>query len=187
MNYDYIESLVSLCKSGDIKSKENLISEFTPFIINFSSKAFIDGYDFEDIQNECYITLLHAIEMYNPVSHRFVAYATNAIKNSIYAIVKKSNITKQVQGINTLTFDGDLSSLNANFFSSFEDNLNYKYSSSNFFQLIDTLTPPEKELLVFNMLKQNSLKSYANWKNMPCSTVNNRKISLQKKLKKVLN
>ncbi|MBD7912047.1 MULTISPECIES: helix-turn-helix domain-containing protein [Clostridium] len=50
MNYDYIESLVISAKSGDKASKEKLIEEFKPFIINFSQKTYIDRYDLEDIQ-----------------------------------------------------------------------------------------------------------------------------------------
>lgn len=187
MNYDYIESLVLSSKTGDINSKEKLMNEFKPFILNFSKKTFIDGYDFQDIQNECYIILLHAIEKYNPEAHRFVAYATNAIKNSMYAIIKKSNKNKNVQGLNTLTFDGDISSLNVKVSSNLDDNLNYASSSAKLFKIIDSLTLSEKELLVFNILKQNSLKSYAQWKNISTSTASNRKLKLRKKFEKILN
>ena len=54
MNYDYIENLVRLSKTGDNHSKEKLAEEFKPFIINISKRTFIHGYEFEDIMNECY-------------------------------------------------------------------------------------------------------------------------------------
>ena len=38
MNYSYIENLVKLSKTGDEYSKEMLIEEFRPFIINISKK-----------------------------------------------------------------------------------------------------------------------------------------------------
>lgn len=38
MNYDYIENLVIQSKDGDESSKEKLIEEFRPFIINLSKK-----------------------------------------------------------------------------------------------------------------------------------------------------
>jgi RNA polymerase sigma factor (sigma-70 family) len=187
MDYAYIESLILSSKAGDEKSKEKLMKEFKPFILNFSKKTFIDGYDFQDIQNECYIILLHAIDKYNPEAHRFVAYATNAIKNSMYAIIKKSNKNKNVQGLNTLTFDGDISSLNVKTSGNLDDNLNYVSRSSELLKVIDSLTPSEKELLVFNIFKQNSLKSYAQWKNVSSSTATNRKMNLRKKLQRILN
>ena len=54
MNYDYIESLVIKSKDGDEESKEKLVNEFKPFIINLSKRTFIHGYEFQDIMNECY-------------------------------------------------------------------------------------------------------------------------------------
>ncbi len=54
MNYDYIENLVKQCKDGDETSKEKLIEEFRPFIINLSKRTFIPGYDYDDFKNECY-------------------------------------------------------------------------------------------------------------------------------------
>ena len=83
MNYDYIESLVRQSKDGDINSKEKLLEEFKPFIINISKRTFIYGYEFEDIINECYRILLKCISLYKIENHRFVAYATNGIKNNI--------------------------------------------------------------------------------------------------------
>ena len=51
MDYDYIEKLVSDCKNGDKNSKEKLIEEFKPYIINISKRTFIYGYEFEDLMN----------------------------------------------------------------------------------------------------------------------------------------
>lgn len=187
MDYDYIESLVLSSKAGDKTSKEKIINEFKPFILNFSKKLYIDRYDFQDIQNECYVILLHSIEKYNPETHRFVAYATNAIKNSMYAIVKKSIKKNNVQGLNTLTFDGDLSTLNIKDFSNVDDDLIYDCSSSELFDIINSLSTSEKELFVFNILRQNSLRSYAKWKKISPSTAGNKKLILREKLKKLLN
>lgn len=77
MNYDYIENLVIKSKDGDEESKEKLVNEFKPFIINLSKRTFIHGYDFEDIMNECYRILFKCVSYYKPNTQRFVAYATN--------------------------------------------------------------------------------------------------------------
>ncbi|MBD7912073.1 sigma-70 family RNA polymerase sigma factor [Clostridium cibarium] len=182
MNYDYIESLVISAKSGDKASKEKLIEEFKPFIISFSKKTYIDRYDLEDIQSECYIILLHALEKYNPEAHRFVAYATNAIKNSMYAIIKKSIKNNQIQGWNTLTFDGNLSSIAKNKSNYIEDNFIYSLNASELFNSIDRLTSSEKELLAFNIFRHNTLKSYAAWKNISRSTAARKRLKLYNKL-----
>ncbi|SUY46965.1 RNA polymerase sigma factor, sigma-70 family [Clostridium putrefaciens] len=80
MYYVKFENLVKLAKNGYLSAKEELSAEFTPFILNLSKKSFINSYEFEDIKNECYGTLFKCIKVYDCDKHRFVAYATNAIK-----------------------------------------------------------------------------------------------------------
>ena len=80
MDYKTIEKLALESKKGNKKSKEKLIEEFKPFILNLSAKTHIDGYNIYDLQNECYAILLKCVNKYNPEKHRFVAYGTNAIK-----------------------------------------------------------------------------------------------------------
>ena len=54
MNYAYVENLVTAAKAGDLKAKEMLIDEFTPFIHSLSRRVFIQGYERCDIKNECF-------------------------------------------------------------------------------------------------------------------------------------
>ena len=83
MNFNYIESLVAKAKNGDVSSKEIIFKEFRPMILNISKRTFVHGYDFSDIEHECYATLLKCIKIYDLDKKRFVAYATMAIKNNI--------------------------------------------------------------------------------------------------------
>ena len=88
MDYNEIESLVLKAKNNNEIAKEDIIEEFKPFIYNFCKRIHIPGYDKEDLHNECFQVLMKAIKMYEPKQHRFVAYGTNAIKNSIYSILR---------------------------------------------------------------------------------------------------
>ena len=54
MNYDYIEVLVKESKDGNEESKKKLMEQFKPYILNICKRTFIHGYDFQDIENECY-------------------------------------------------------------------------------------------------------------------------------------
>ena len=45
MDYEYIESLVQKSKEGDTLSKEKLVSEFRPLILNIVKRTFLHGYD----------------------------------------------------------------------------------------------------------------------------------------------
>ena len=85
MDYNQMELLVIEAKNNNEIAKEDIIEEFKPFIYNFCKRIHIPGYDKEDLHNECFQVLMKAIKMYEPKQHRFVAYGTNAIKNSIYS------------------------------------------------------------------------------------------------------
>lgn len=76
MDFKEIECLVAGVKSQNELSKERLVEESKPFIINLSSKTFISGYDNQDIQNECFRILFKCVSLYKLERHRFVAYAT---------------------------------------------------------------------------------------------------------------
>ncbi len=45
-----------------------------------------------DLQHECYQSLFKCLSLYNLDKHRFVAYATNAIKNNMNDLIKRIKI-----------------------------------------------------------------------------------------------
>ena len=98
MNFEYIEELVTNCKNGDALSKEKLAEEFRPLIFNISKRTFIHGYAIHDIQNEGYKTLFNCVSLYNLEKHRFVAYASNSIKNNINDLIKRIKIRSFTEG-----------------------------------------------------------------------------------------
>ena len=98
MNYSQIESLVKSSKHGNSASKELLAEAFKPFILNISKRTFINGYDFYDIQNECFKILFHCVSLYNPENNKFVAYATNGIRKSLNDLIKKSKNRSHAEG-----------------------------------------------------------------------------------------
>ncbi|MEG0775026.1 sigma factor [Clostridium sp.] len=50
----------------------------------------MNGYEFDDLRNETFITLFKCVELYNPNKHKFVAYAVSSIKNSINTLIRNS-------------------------------------------------------------------------------------------------
>jgi RNA polymerase sigma factor (sigma-70 family) len=111
MDYKHIENLVLLCKANNGEAKETLVSEFNPLIINLCKKSFVSGYEFEDIRNECYKTLFNCIKLYEPEKHRFVAYASNAMKNSVNCLIRKSVRRPKTDGSKVLMLDTTLENI----------------------------------------------------------------------------
>ncbi len=102
MNYDYIEVLVKESKDGNEESKKKLMEQFKPYILNICKRTFIHGYDFQDIENECYRILFRCVEIYDLDKHRFVAYATNGIKNSINYLIKHNVKYNDINGTSVI-------------------------------------------------------------------------------------
>jgi hypothetical protein len=50
VNYEYVETLVTAAKAGDINAKQMLLEEFIPFIYPLSGRIFIYGYERCDIK-----------------------------------------------------------------------------------------------------------------------------------------
>lgn len=182
MNYSYIETLVQKSKDGDRISKEELAEQFRPFILNLCRKTFIDGYEFHDIENECYRILFKCVNIYDVKRHRFVAYAINGIKNSLYCIVRKSVKYKNISGRSTEILSDDLTRLLYSDDMSTEDLLCIKSEIEPLRYALKQLT--EKELHFVNnvFFMKTTLTSYSQDNNIPYSTVRSHKRFILDKL-----
>lgn len=181
MKYDYIEDLVRKSKEGDESSKVKLIEEFRPFIINLSKRTFIPGYDFDDFRNECYRILFRCISLYKIESHRFVAYATNGIKNSINDLIRKSIKTNNFNGTVATPFDNYVEETYNSDAPQIEDLLCTEYDSDCLKYAMSKLTPDEVDLIYHIFYDNNTLKSYAHKKKLSYSyAVKKKKHALDK-------
>ena len=182
VNYNYIEKLVTEAKTGDLKAKELLIEEFTPFINSLSIKTFIHGYEKCDIKNECFLTLFTCISRYNSGAHRFVAYATNAIKNNISTLLIKADNQDDIDGLFSLSDDIESSiSLDDNMAS---ETLRIEYENIKLLSAIkNNLDEAERHLVVFIFFLKNTLTNYAYHENISYVTASKRKKRVLNKLK----
>jgi len=182
MNYEYIEVLVRKSKAGDELSKEKLAYEFRPLIFNISNRTFIHGYGKNDLQHECYKSLFKCVSMYNLEKHRFVAYATNAIKNNMNDLIKKIKTRSSTEGSDALSLhedvEKDLPSPDINLEDLFCDLCDYEELRS----ALNNLNEDEKELIDFIFFKNNTVQKYAYLKNLCYSTANRKKIVTLKKI-----
>lgn len=187
MNYEYIEDLVIKSKNGDAISKEKLVQEFRPLIINLSKRTFLHGYDKNDIQNECYKYLFKCLSMYKVENHRFVAYATNGIRNNLNDLIKRTKNRSSTEGSEPLALSDDLEQSLTSHEDNLEDILCSKCERESLNMAINSLKENEKELIKFIFFKGNTVATYACLKNIPYSTANRRKMVTLVKLSKYLN
>ncbi|MDU5723272.1 MAG: sigma-70 family RNA polymerase sigma factor, partial [Clostridium butyricum] len=144
--------------------KEKLIEEFRPFIINLSKRTFIPGYDYDDFKNECYRILFRCILLYKIESHRFVAYATNGIKNSINDLIRRNIQTNNIHGSGATVYDNYVDETFNSDSPQIEDILCSSYDSDCLKFAMNQLTEDEKELVQHIFFKDMTLKSFSDEK-----------------------
>lgn len=170
MDFNYIEVLVTKCKNNDETAKEKLAEEFRPLICSISKRTFVDGYNILDIQQECYISLFKSVSMYNLEKHRFVAYATNAIKNNISDLIKRIKSKSSTEGIHALSLHADVEKEFPSEEISTEISLCEMCDYEDLRRAINNLNEDEIEFINFIFFKNNTVKDYAYYKNMRYST-----------------
>ena len=184
MNFEYIEYLVTKCKDGDKLSKEKLAAEFRPFILNLSKKTFIDRYELQDIQNQCYETLFKCVHLYNLEKHRFVAYATNSIRNNLNDLIKRIKVRNSTDGNAALSLHAGVEEELLSQDISLEDLFSEECDYEELRYAISKLTEEEKGFIDFVFYKNNTIRTYAYLKNMCYSTACLRRDVILKKLLK---
>lgn len=83
-----MEELVKKAKMGDGSSLYAIIQKFIPFIFKQSSKYVIKGYDFEDLVQHGYLSVIKAIKMFENRGKKFTPYCMQAIKLNYRALLK---------------------------------------------------------------------------------------------------
>lgn len=184
MDFNYIEALVTKCKNNDEDAKEKLSEEFRPLIYNISKRTFIDGYNAHDIIQECYQSLFKSVSMYNLEKHRFVAYATNAIKNNMNDLIKRIKTRRSTEGNDALSLHDDVENDFPELEISTETSLCKMCDYEDLKLVLKNLTEEEKELIDFVFYRNYTIKEYAYIKNMCYSTAILKKKTI---LMKILN
>lgn len=176
MDYEKIENLVVRAKSFDKEATLDLITEFTPLMKSLSRKTHISNYAYEDINQECVISLLKCIKKYNLETHRFVAYATNGIKNNLNYLIRKNLVHREITSQDSLTPTGSLEDLNIGVAEEIDLNLIDEHNKKLIKKaVVNCLNDEQKELFIYIRLKKNTVKEYAKLKNISYTTAAKRK------------
>ncbi|NLK96295.1 MAG: hypothetical protein GX275_14090 [Clostridiales bacterium] len=164
MNINLLESLVKKAKNGDKQSKEVILKEFTPLIVNLSKNIHIPGFDYYDINNECYLSLLKAISCYEfkkSNDSKFVFYATSTIKKNLYYLIEKNIKISRPNGEDYLEFNEEID-INQKFSTNnIEDYLKEINNKDFINEIVSSLNDEEKNLFSFLFLENKSISDYA--------------------------
>lgn len=182
MNFEETEKLIIDIKNNKSDSSE-ILRLFEPLIMNIANRYSLIGYDFEDIKQECYLTLVSAINNYDVSRRAFVAFATSSVKNHIYNLLRAQLRSKKDMELLILEdklkfYLPDPYDLESNFLKNEESILLQK--------ALFTLTIKEINLLDYIYYKNKTLSQYSRSHNIPYSLARSQKLCILKKLRKYL-
>lgn len=183
-----LENLVSEAQKGSNKAAEEILNKFKPFIIKTSNSIFISGYEFEDLLQIGYLSLIKAILKYNPDKNKnFTAYAINSIKNNYYyeirqkaKLINESTLNIEIEdGIELI--ENIISDIDVEKSIILTEDIKLLYSA------IKNLPDEDKQLIEYIYFKQKKLKEYALFKNIKYKACLRKRDRLLKKLKDMLS
>lgn len=184
MDYNKVEQLVLLSKENNERAKEELVKEFTPLIKKLSYKNHIFGYEAIDLESECYQTLFKCVLYYNLNSHRFVAYATNALKNTVYYLIRKTCDKFKQEAIEYVSDPEIIDSTKHVNIQGSEESIYSDDDIEIIKKAVSMLSEKDKDILLFVVANKNTLKDYAAKNNISYSTALLRKKYALNRLKK---
>jgi RNA polymerase sporulation-specific sigma factor len=182
-----LENLVLRAKNGDTSAYEDIFNRFKNFIYKTCIGLYINGYEMEDLLQLGNITLIKAIEKYDPTRNKnFTAYATYAIRNNYFYEIRQKSKFHAECSFNKETEEGleilDMLPSNDNI----EKNFLIKEEIAALKAAVSKLPPLEKDLIEYVYFNDGRLIDFAKSRNIKYSTCCKLKERVIKKLRKNL-
>ncbi|CAG7838751.1 hypothetical protein CLOHAE12215_00098 [Clostridium haemolyticum] len=83
-----MENIIKKAKEGDRASIISIIEKYKPFIFKCAHKYNIPGYDFQDLVQHGYLSVIKAIHKYTLGSNSYNGYFINSISLNFKALLK---------------------------------------------------------------------------------------------------
>lgn len=83
-----MKELIKKAKMGDTNAIEEIINTYTPLAISQASKYHIPSYEFEDLVQHCYLSIIKAIKLYEKGTTPFGAYVSMAVRNNLKDLLR---------------------------------------------------------------------------------------------------
>jgi len=84
-----IEELVKKAKNYDRAAMDEILEKFKYFVYKQAGKYIIPSYDYEDLVQHGYLSIIKAVHQYNLDKRSFTTYCTNAVINNYNALLKR--------------------------------------------------------------------------------------------------
>ncbi len=150
-----MEELIKKAKEGDREAVVHIIEKYKKFVFKKAGTYNVPGYDFEDLVQHGYLSIIKAINMYKLGSNSYSGYFIRAIDLNFAALLKKEiKHFREIPDENILNKDEIYDF-------TIEDQLIAYEEVKELYKVIDELDPIEKEIIKKYYIDEESFKEIA--------------------------
>jgi RNA polymerase sporulation-specific sigma factor len=149
-----LESLVEKAKNGDKKSLMDIIERYKFLIIRLATNYYIPSYEFDDLVQQGYLSVIKAVNLYKLGSNTFDGYCINSIRTNFKALLKgKIKHYREVPNSEPVSQNAA-----AEYSFTLEDEVIAYDEAKRLYNALEMLTPFERSVVERFYLLQDSLK-----------------------------
>ena len=178
-----LNSIVLRAKEGDNKAMTKIIEKFKPFILKQCNSIYIKDYEKEDLIQIGLMSLINAVKHFKLENKKdFTGYAICTIKNNYNCEIRQKCKFNYEISLNT---NQNIYNMIEMFPSAevIENDYIRKLQIKQLYIFLGKLTKDDQELIDWIYLKQRSVKSFANMKDLRYETCVRRKNAILIKLR----
>ncbi|CAG7840410.1 RNA polymerase sigma-H factor [Clostridium haemolyticum] len=150
-----MEQLITKAKGGDVESINFIINKYKNFVFKKASGYHIPGYNFEDLVQHGYLSIIKAIRMYKLGSNSYNGYFLNAISTNFAALLKgEIKHFREVPADNILNKDKEYEF-------TVEDEVIAYDQIKKLYEAMDKLEPLEREIISRYYINNEKFKDIA--------------------------
>lgn len=154
-----LDELVSDCRKGDNKAKEELIERFRPLVLRTIYKCPMEMGMREDMVQQGYLIVLQSVNTYNPGGNvTFAGYLKRALYYGIYRSLRDR---KSISLDEKICEDGKLLDIIPDESPAAEELIISNEEHAALYKAVDTLTPGQKEIIVEKYFSNKCLTKIA--------------------------
>lgn len=175
-----MKELLCKAKSGDKRALEEIINSFIPLILKESSKYIIKCYDYEDLVQHGYLSVIKAVNMFRGESEGFTPYCIKAIQLNYKALLKG-----QIKHHREIP--DEFAEDKPDYMFTLEDEILAFEKTEELYSALDKLSPEERDIINSFYIKEKGLDEIAATTNKSYNNIRYLKSKAVKKLQKALS
>ncbi|MCY6371228.1 sigma-70 family RNA polymerase sigma factor [Clostridium ganghwense] len=150
-----MEDIIRKAKLGDEEAVACIINKYKNYILKKAWQLKIPGYDFEDLVQHGYLSIIKAVHMYKLGSRSYNGYFINSIDKNFYALLKgKIKHYREVADENILNKDEQYDFTLEDEVIAYEEILKLRSA-------VEKLVPEEREVIEKHYLMEKSYREIA--------------------------